>query len=121
MNMFGSDEGPAPADIRTGDGAACISLAHSSAQYLHSHELIFESTLRIRMATGGLMNYGTNIPDAFHEVGVYTGNIEGQKACLPVWRATDVRFVLNLKTATRSARNHPGLAERDRRAERLLG
>jgi hypothetical protein len=69
MNMFGSDEGLAPADIRT--------------QYLHSHELIFESTLRIRMAAGGLMNYGTNIPDAFHEVGVYTGKIlKGEKpAC----------------------------------------
>jgi putative ABC transport system substrate-binding protein len=26
-------------------------------------------------AVGGLMSYGTNIADAFHQVGVYTGSI----------------------------------------------
>ena len=47
------------------------------------------------------MNYGTSIPDAFRQVGVYTGQIlKGAKAAdLPIWRPTTLRFVLNLKTA----------------------
>jgi putative tryptophan/tyrosine transport system substrate-binding protein len=52
-------------------------------------------------AAGGLMNYGASIPDAFHQVGVYTGQIlKGAKPSdLPVQRPTQLRFVLNLKAA----------------------
>jgi putative tryptophan/tyrosine transport system substrate-binding protein len=52
-------------------------------------------------AAGGLMNYGASIPDAFHQVGVYTGQIlKGAKPSdLPVQRPTKLRFVLNLKAA----------------------
>jgi putative ABC transport system substrate-binding protein len=47
------------------------------------------------------MNYGSSIPDAFRQVGVYTGQIlKGAKAAdLPIWRPTTLRFVLNLKAA----------------------
>jgi putative tryptophan/tyrosine transport system substrate-binding protein len=50
---------------------------------------------------GGLMNYGASIPEAFHQVGVYTGQIlKGAKpADLPIQRPTKLQLVLNVKAA----------------------
>jgi putative tryptophan/tyrosine transport system substrate-binding protein len=58
-------------------------------------------TNRDAVAAGGLMSYGTDVADMFHQVGVYTGRIlNGAKpADLPVLQSTKFEFVLNLQTA----------------------
>jgi putative ABC transport system substrate-binding protein len=53
-------------------------------------------------AVGGLMGYGTDLTDAWRQVGLYTGNIlKGAKpAELPVQQAVKFNFVINRGTAT---------------------
>jgi putative ABC transport system substrate-binding protein len=58
-------------------------------------------TQRDIVSAGGLMSYGTDLPNAFHQVGVYTGNIlKGAKpADLPVLQSTKFEFAINLQMA----------------------
>ena len=65
------------------------------------HGIAVISDRREFVAAGGLMSYGTDFGDAYHEMAVYVGRIlKGAKpAELPVQQAVKIQFAINLKTA----------------------
>src|SRR5262249_35429267 len=65
------------------------------------HRVPAAYTQRAFVEAGGLMSYGTDIPDMHRQVGAYTGQIlQGVKpADLPVAQSTKFEFVINLQTA----------------------
>jgi len=78
--------------ISRGAQLAALALHHGVPAIFQYREFVM---------AGGLMSYGSNVAETYHQVGAYSGLIlKGAKAAdLPVYEATRAEFAVNLRTA----------------------
>ena len=74
-----------------------VQLATLSAR----HAIPIISGTREIVEVGGLMSYGPNFVDAWHQIGIYTGQVlKGTKpAELPVWQTNKFELIINAQIA----------------------
>jgi putative ABC transport system substrate-binding protein len=70
-------------------------------QWAARHVIPTTYSQRLFAEVGGLMTYGSNVPDAWRQAAVYVGRIlKGAKpADLPVVQANKFELVINVQTA----------------------
>src|SRR5262245_55804390 len=87
--------------IFVGGDAFFISRRVQLATLASSHSIPATYPMRDFAEVGGLMSYGSNLTDAYRQVGVYTGRVlKGAKpADLPVVQASKFALVINAETA----------------------
>jgi putative ABC transport system substrate-binding protein len=86
-----------------------VMAANALFNNLRDHLLALTTRLKIPavhetrefVTAGGLMSYGTNLPEVYRQIGIYTGRVlKGEKpADLPVLEPTKFDMAINLRTA----------------------
>ena len=87
--------------LLVGSGAFMTSKRNEIVALAARHRLPASYSVREFADVGGLMSYGTSIPGAYRQMGLYAGRIlKGEKAGdLPVLQLAKFEFIVNLKTA----------------------
>jgi putative ABC transport system substrate-binding protein len=98
---FANFAGQPPDALMVGSDGFLNSRRVQLVQQAAHHRLPALYTAREYSEIGGLMSYGTDIPDAFRQAGVYAGRIlKGVKpAELPVVQSTRFELIINAQTA----------------------
>jgi putative tryptophan/tyrosine transport system substrate-binding protein len=98
---FASIERERPDALFVSGDAFFISRAVQFATLTARSRIPATYSLRDYVAVGGLMSYGTDFTEAFHQVAVYTGKIlkGANPTDLPVTQSTKFELVINLQTA----------------------
>jgi putative ABC transport system substrate-binding protein len=86
-----------------------VMAASALTNSLRDHLLALTTRLKIAavhesrefVLAGGLMSYGTNVPEVYRQIGIYTGRVlKGEKPVdLPVLEPTKFDMAVNLRTA----------------------